>query len=63
MESGPTIISLSFIFTGLGTGVGAEFIPISTGGEELVTTPEPTAMLLLGSGLLGLAGFWKRFKK
>jgi hypothetical protein len=34
----------------------------STSGDVAVT-PEPTTLLLLGSGLLGLAGLRKKFKK
>lgn len=32
-------------------------------GSESFNAPEPTAMILLGSGLIGLWGFRKKFKK
>jgi hypothetical protein len=41
---------------GLGCGAGGESFTISSGG----TTPEPSSILLFGSGILGLAGVLRR---
>jgi len=45
-------------------GATSSFYPNKTGfyGESL-SVPEPATILLLGSGLIGLAGFIKKFKK
>ncbi len=43
---------------------GGEFSPKTTSAfGDLTPVPEPTTMLLLGSGLICLAGFRRRFKK
>jgi hypothetical protein len=62
--------SLLFSFNGLGAGLGWQFESVN-GGMRLEITdkgsapvPEPSTMMLLGSGLAGLAGYGRRrFKK
>jgi hypothetical protein len=58
--------TLAFNFQGLGSGVGWEF---DSGGGRLVikenggiATPEPATLILLGLGLVGIAGFRKKLK-
>jgi hypothetical protein len=61
--------NLAFDFHGLGTGLGWEFEQIA-GGERLLITqsgggspvPEPTTMLLVCLGLVGIAGVKRKFK-
>jgi hypothetical protein len=31
--------------------------------QDIAPVPEPVTMLLLGAGLIGLAGFMRKFKK
>jgi hypothetical protein len=53
---------LQLILTAADCGYGAHggYAYLDNIGHNVVTTPEPTTMLLLGLGLVGLAGFRKR---
>lgn len=41
----------------------SELVVTGINGEDLAPVPEPATMLLLGSGLFGLAGLRRKFKK
>jgi hypothetical protein len=56
--SAPGSLEEIFILTS-----GADGGIASLDGDLTATTPEPCTMLLLGSGMVGLAAFRKRFKK
>ena len=53
----PLLGSEDEFFYHTGCGYGGESFTLSTGE---VTTPEPSSILLLGSGILGLAGVLRR---
>jgi PEP-CTERM motif-containing protein len=66
-----TINSISLLITDIGTSLNAPntmpyidcTITIDGDSGSIDPVPEPTTILLLGSGLIGLAGFRKKFKK
>jgi hypothetical protein len=58
---GPYLGPIDFTFTNTyGSGTGDFVYDNGTGEEQICLTPEPGTMLLLGSGLLGLAGVVRR---
>jgi hypothetical protein len=53
----------SIAFTALGDIAGSQDHEFSVAGAEVSAVPIPSAILLLGSGLIGLAGIRKKFKR
>ena len=66
IDSSPTTLSFMSLTPGFFGPVIAGISVVKSPMEEAVpTVPEPTSILMLGSGLFGLAGLarWKRFSK
>ncbi|MCF8106506.1 MAG: PEP-CTERM sorting domain-containing protein, partial [Desulfohalobiaceae bacterium] len=59
LGQGYDVLSMSIFLDELSNGYEQIFLQSST----VQPIPEPTTMLLLGTGLLGLIGFSRRFKK
>lgn len=56
-------ISLGLLNLNYSNGTTTTFdVQFIDNGDVPATTPEPATILLLGSGLLGSAGLWRRFK-
>jgi hypothetical protein len=55
-----TTASLTYDITGVGTGYTASTPVTITVQDPPVSAPEPSSLLLLGSGLLGMLGFGRK---
>jgi len=59
----PGVLTADFLPAGEFAAVNITDLGSGEYRVSMTPTPEPTTMLLFGSGLIGLAGFRRRFKK
>jgi hypothetical protein len=62
-QPGVTLVSFEDLYNGPFVYNDLSFSFTNTTSGQPSTIPEPTTMLLVGSGLIGLAGFRRRLKK